>query len=921
MAAARLLLLAAATACHGLGKVDGDPLQPLQRAWPGDARSRQLQADVDATIAAGSPATLRLSGRYNFSRASLVVLGATDLTLEAARDTLLLFTVWRVPCTVVATGGPCHGDSLAPDDCCATGTCGPDRECVGWSSGVNITNSVRVVVRGVGIDYDESLAQVGMRQGGGSGAAFNAGRLFTYHNFNSSQTTTEDLSIFAAPFMAITNLNGEGGHVFRRVRFVPPTGWMPGDGDIVAGKDGIHESDVRRGMVLEDSQIHGTGDDFFNLHTTLMVTMRCEIRSCLMINPHVNRSPRNTIYASNSVLETVLRGDRMSFYPLHQLEPAASATVSSLARVTDPALLEEAALFANQSAANATNGMLSFATLHIDDLWVVNFEEISSGAVARNLSSAVSPTTLISIDTINSSGAVFRNNSFSRSNCNCGRWKSSGGVLQNNTFAYAHLHNLELCPLPNWFEGPIEISNVTIRGNVFIDEGKDVIHPGPTAREVVLIDNRYLPSPVVPADSILDEWLVALSESVPLSEQRSYPFEFHYNGVSSDQLLPEWAMTSRVVVSSGGGRRLLYFVWHQPSRSSTGSASGGMRVGVNVTLFTELPGAVDQVLWFDNNGSVASGVVTLVNSLRVSWHSNATSDAVQLHARSGVAVDAGTVDYQLEKQVALHTPGSTGIHTMRLVNKHGYFSGTFSLAPTAGITNESACVTWCNLTSDCVAVTWSPRPSHPCVVYTTITSTVVPFSGCDNWVKQQPHSQKNFTCLSGMPNKGTQPFWQLEWKGRGVSLSLGWIGQWAASFARDDDGATTVQIGFGGDGAGGGQDTSYPAFRVPPASAAAPTQQLRMVRVIILGYKIQRPEDSSQLGRLHYIGLNMHRRFVLEHLAPRHSKQPFPLVSTISNVANVAWHAGTDAEISEFIDSASQTNAFASEGTGGIEEM
>ena len=94
-----------------------------------------------------------------------------------------------------------------------------------------------------------------------------------------------------------------------------------------------------------------------------------------------------------------------------------------------------------------------------------------------------------------------------------------------------------------------------------------------------------------------------------------------------------------------------------------------------------------------------------------------------------------------------------------------------------------------------------------------------------------------------------------------------------------------------------------------------------MVRVIILGYKIQRPEDSSQLGRLHYIGLNMHRRFVLEHLAPRHSKQPFPLVSTISNVANVAWHAGTDAEISEFIDSASQTNAFASEGTGGIEEM
>lgn len=213
--------------------------------------------------------------------------------------------------------------------------------------------------------------------------------------------------------------------------------------------------------------------------------------------------------------------------------------------------------------------MMSFATSRIDGLWAINFDQISGSA--DNLPSAVSPTTLVSIDTVNGSGTIFRNNRFSRSNCNCGRWKSSGGLLHNTTFEYARLRNLEIYPLPSWFEGPTQISNVTIRGNTFIDEGQGVVHLGPTAT------------------------------------------------------------------------------------------------------------------------------------------------------------------------------GSTGVHAMWLVNRHGYFSGAFDLAPTAGVTGEAACVRWCNLTSNCVAATWPPRPSNPCVMYTAITSNVVAFAGCDNWVKQQPLPRKNST--------------------------------------------------------------------------------------------------------------------------------------------------------------------------------
>jgi len=78
-----------------------------------------------------------------------------------------------------------------------------------------------------------------------------------------------------------------------------------------------------------------TGDDFFvrsnlslllfapcperrrcpqNIHTTLMLVLRCEESSCLVINPHLFTEPRNTAYGTNSVMGTVVPGDTFSFY-------------------------------------------------------------------------------------------------------------------------------------------------------------------------------------------------------------------------------------------------------------------------------------------------------------------------------------------------------------------------------------------------------------------------------------------------------------------------------------------------------------------------------------------------------------------------------------------------------------------------------
>ena len=79
---------------------------------------------------------------------------------------------------------------------------------------------------------------------------------------------------------------------------------------MIALKDGLHESDVRSGMQFLDSSIHATADDFFNFHNTLQLVYKCDAfsRSCLIINPHIDAVPLNTIYGSARVLANVRSG-------------------------------------------------------------------------------------------------------------------------------------------------------------------------------------------------------------------------------------------------------------------------------------------------------------------------------------------------------------------------------------------------------------------------------------------------------------------------------------------------------------------------------------------------------------------------------------------------------------------------------------
>ena len=269
-----LLMVGAATADAHL-KLDDEERNPAT----GSNRAVQLQLQVDAAIASRAPATIELSGTYIFNRSSLLIIGSTSqLTLRAAPSCVapgcvpeLLFSVWRCgeeptdgpDCSLINFGNPTH-----PPACRSAANVSCACSNVMWSSGINVSSSADVTIKGVAVDYaPRSLpggpCAVPLRPAppppppGTPTQQFNSGRKFTLNLFNSSRCVVEDLTIRHAPFMAITSFLGDGGHVFRRVTFEPdpkdPTA-------MIAGKDGLHESDVRHGLQFLDSTIHGTRD-------------------------------------------------------------------------------------------------------------------------------------------------------------------------------------------------------------------------------------------------------------------------------------------------------------------------------------------------------------------------------------------------------------------------------------------------------------------------------------------------------------------------------------------------------------------------------------------------------------------------------------------------------------------------------------
>ena len=360
---------------------------------------------------------------------------------------------------------------------------------------------------------------------------------------------SEDITIYKAPFFSVTAFNGGGGHVFRRVHMPnDPASAVKSDGARVAAdpwphqRDAFHFTDLRRGVLVEDCNISGFGDDFFNSHNTAMLVLARESStSLLLINPHLQNvekangphaiiQNKNTVYGTNCVLENLRQGDAMHFFGWPKagcesgnggpgpksaacteedfiIKPLSGSCVvlGSPTVITDNATLEDAAVLASDIMGNH-----STATFDASDIWRVRFSSALPEAVARG--------SLVNIDSFSTPGTTIRNNVFAHTKYNLGRFKSNGGVIVNNTFSHAGVSNLEISPLLTYFEGNIPlVRDVVVSGNTISGEGTSPIHcssmcgralpAGNTAvcplcsnanafsTNVSVFDNRILPTP------------------------------------------------------------------------------------------------------------------------------------------------------------------------------------------------------------------------------------------------------------------------------------------------------------------------------------------------------------------------------------------------------------------------------------------
>jgi len=58
-----------------------------------------------------------------------------------------------------------------------------------------------------------------------------------------------------------------------------------------------------------------------------------------------------------------------------------------------------------------------------------------------------------------------------------------------------------------------------------------------------------------------------------------------------------------------------------------------------------------------------------------------------------------------------------------------------------------------------------------------------------------PGAALQFSPDGGRPTSGSFPYYNLEWSGQGMILAVGWTGQWASSFARDEAGTLRIRAG------------------------------------------------------------------------------------------------------------------------------
>lgn len=375
-----------------------------------------------------------------------------------------------------------------------------------WATGrvrMPASSQLRQVQPGV---YVTEPGFPGMNAKVGDSVTYMLRQAHTYVIGNSSNVTSEDVTTLSALGLNFYELDGEGAHVYRRIKVSRRPGYMIG-----SNADCFHSIDVAHGPTIIDSELGYCLDDFFNIHNTVHVLYPPEVvgdtSHAMLVNPRIGAPHlfrlNSTIESNRTLDETYGYTSPMSNIRVGKDTLRCYAFNSYGRRLGDPLVVQSATILKDKvhtsrklaqdlQAILGRLGVRSIGGWWDMEVWNVSF---APGAL-NGWNTSGDPALMCDVQRFSASGSSIVNTSFHHTSCNLGRMKASNSRIVNNTFqAPVGIPNLEIVGLQNWMEGPMLINSVHIEGNVFKGLGwaKNLIHAGHGASNITISANE--PSP------------------------------------------------------------------------------------------------------------------------------------------------------------------------------------------------------------------------------------------------------------------------------------------------------------------------------------------------------------------------------------------------------------------------------------------
>jgi hypothetical protein len=309
---------------------------------------------------------------------------------------------------------------------------------------------------------------------------------FNYVVANSSQCVTEDLTILSSGYIAIQEVDGEGGHIYDNVRIEPSAGRF-----VASTADGFHSTDVDVGPTLRHCSFSRLLDDYFNVQSSLLLVMATNDTKAdsslnsdpasaptllTVVHPHTNDQFvdgfTDLLYSTAEPLRRVRPGDRLRFFDPVTFERLDDVTVMEV-----PVQLDAGANTTLGRAADALFDVLNqppydFKRFQPEGYKLQHFRssvysvKLGRSPLPQLRKGLPVPYVVESLRTRAPRARVV-DSTFSHSTGLFGRWKSSDSVIERNTFSYTHQLHLELEMIPSFYEGPVLVSNFSLKGNHF----------------------------------------------------------------------------------------------------------------------------------------------------------------------------------------------------------------------------------------------------------------------------------------------------------------------------------------------------------------------------------------------------------------------------------------------------------------------